>query len=79
MKGFGDGGHVVGFLHRLNLSWIRFFPFDLAKMGHQDDSCAFPREISNGRKSGLNTVVVTDNTVFLRDVKINANVDFLAL
>ena len=75
----GDASHVVGFLHGLDLGGIGFFPFDLAKVGHEDDPRAVRGEILDGGKGFLDAVVIADDTGGLRDVEVHADEDLFAL
>ena len=77
-ESFGDWSHIVGLLHGLDLLWIWFFPFDLSKVGHKNDASTFGEQLLDGWESGFDAVGITDDTVGLWDVEVDADIDAFA-
>src|SRR5574344_2091927 len=78
LERFRDRGHIIFFLHFLDLCGIGFFPVDLAKVAHQNDASAFRGQFVDGRESRFDAVGIPDDAIFLRDVEVNANVNAFA-
>ena len=84
LQGF-DGDAEVVLLHLgidlfLGLfALLEFLPIDFAEVGHQHDAGTFFKQRFDGGDGGTDTIVIGNDFSFMGDVKIDANVNLLAL
>ena len=70
-QALSNDAHIV-----LSLIFIRFY---LAQMAQKNDLCAVFCQIVDCRKGSADTIIIRDDPVLVRDIKVNANNYALAL